>query len=424
MAKKIWNWFSLLGVRDELSDETALTILYNKMALFSTTLLLLFSIFLFLVQVEILFVWTTLMIALIYAAVLVLNGLNKIYWARFCNSFGTVFWVSLYHICFGGFFSQSLAVGAAVIINYVAFRKKMEYMKSLFVVHVGIYFMALIYGINFEPIVQLVEYPISSLVSFVISMGWVTIILIVFHKEREMFIQDLKLKNEALERTTIELERFSYIASHDLKSPLRTIIGFGGMIKKDIKNERYEQVSEKMDYVITGAKQMNYIIEGILELSQVKNIKKEERGELDLNDILEKTIFSITDEINEKNVIIEAAYLPTFWGNEVEFLLLFQNLIQNAIKYNKSSQPIVIISAHQINNVLSISFKDNGIGIDEKYFNQIFEFFKRLHSTSQYEGTGIGLGLCKRIVENYNGQIAVESQIGKGSTFVIQLPIT
>jgi len=393
------------------------------MALFSAIILILFSIFLLAAQIDILFFFTTFGIALIYAMVLVLNGINKIYWARFCTSFGTVFWVSLYYICFGGFFSQSLAVGAAVIINYVAFRKKMKHMKLLFVIHVGLYFMALIYGINFKPIVTLIDYPISSLVSFVISMGWVTIILIVFHREREMFIQSLKTKNEELERTTVELERFSYIASHDLKSPLRTIISFGGMIKRDIKKEQYDAVSEKMNYVMTGAKQMNYIIEGILELSKLKNIKKTERTEIDLNKILEKTLLSLNDEIKEKNAIVQVGNLSTYLGNEVEFLLLFQNLIQNAIKYNKSAQPTVIISTHQSNDILSISFKDNGIGIDEKYFDQIFGFFKRLHNSLEYSGTGIGLGLCKRIVENYDGKILVESQIGKGSSFKIQLPI-
>ncbi len=421
--KNIWNWVSLLGVKEERSDENALTILYNRMAFFSTTLLVLFSIFLYLGQVNVFYVYTTMTIAVVYATVLALNGLDKIYWARFCTSFGTVSWVSLYHICFGGFFSQSLAVGAAIIINYVAFRKQMQYMKLLFVVHAGVYFMALIYGINFEPIIELVNYPISSLVSFIISMGWVTIILIAFHQEREMFIQNLKNKNIDLERTTIELERFSYIASHDLKSPLRTIISFGGMIQRDIEKAKYDDVSEKMNYVITGAKQMNYIIEGILELSQLKNIEKTERVEIDLNKIFRKTILNLTDEINEKKAVIQANYFPVFFGNEVEFLLLFQNLIQNGIKYNESKEPTVIVTAHQNNDVLSIAFQDNGIGIDEKYFDKIFEFFKRLHNVSEYEGTGIGLGLCKRIVENYNGEIVIESQIGQGTCFTINLPL-
>ena len=423
VVKNIWNWVSLLGVKEELSDENALTILYNRMAFFSTTLLVLFSIFLYLVQVDVFYVFTTIAIAIVYALVLVLNRLDKIYWARFCTSFGTVSWVSLYHICFGGFFSQSLAVGAAIIINYVAFRKQMQYMKLLFVVHAGVYFMALIYGINFEPIIELVDYPISSLVSFIISMGWVTIILIAFHQEREMFIQNLKNKNEALERTTTELERFSYIASHDLKSPLRTIIGFGGMLQKDIAKGKYDDVGKNMDYVITGAKQMHYIIEGILELSQLKHIKKTERIEIDLNDIFGKTILNLMDTIEEKKAVVQANNLPLFLGNEVEFLLLFQNLIQNGIKYNESSEPTVIVSAHQNNDVLSIAFQDNGIGIAEEYFDKIFEFFKRLHNTSEYQGTGIGLGLCKRIVENYNGEIIVESQIGKGTCFTINLPL-
>jgi signal transduction histidine kinase len=316
-VKKTWNWFSSLGVKDELDDENALTILYNRMALFSTTLLFLFSAFLFFIQIDTLFVYITFGISLVYATVLVLNRFDKIYWARFCTSFGTVSWVSLYHICFGGFISQSLAVGAAIIINYVAFRKQPKYMKLLFVVHAGVYFMALIYGINFPPIVELVDYPISSLVSFIISMGWVTIILIAFHREREMFIQNLKTQNEVLEQTSLELERFNYIASHDLKSPLRTIISFGGLIKRDIEKEKYTAINEKMNYVITGAKQMNYIIEGVLELSKLKGIKKTERIEVDLNEILAKAQLNLEDDIREKNVIIKSESLSTFLGNEV-----------------------------------------------------------------------------------------------------------
>jgi signal transduction histidine kinase len=416
LGNKIWNRISFLGVSDMFEGENALTILYNRMAFFSTVLLVLFSAFLYIMSIEVFFVLTTLAVALVYASVLVLNGLDKIYWARFCTSFGTVSWVSVYHVCFGGFFSQSLAVGAAVIINYVAFRKQIKYMQLLFVIHVGVYLIALIYGINFEPIIELVDYPISGLISFIISMGWVTVVLIVFHREREMFIRNLERKNE-------ELERFTYIASHDLKSPLRTIISFGGMIKRDMEREKYEEINEKMDFVINGAKQMNYIIEGVLELSQLDNTRKKERTEVDLNNVIQKILLNLANEIQEKNAVIQFNQLPIFLGNEVELLLLFQNLIQNAIKYNKSNQPTVVISAYTTNKLLSIDFKDNGIGIDEAYFSQIFDFFKRLHNVSEYEGTGIGLGLCKRIVENYDGEIIVASQINKGSCFTVRFPI-
>ncbi len=358
-----------------------------------------------------------------YGSVLVLNGLNQIYWARFVTSFGTVVWVSIYHICFGGFFSQSLAVGAAIIINYVAFRKKAEYMKLLFAVHAGVYLMALAYGINFEPLVELVDYPISGLVSFIVSMAWVTLFLIVFHQEREDFIEQLKMKNSELERTSEELERFSYIASHDLKSPLRTIISFGGMIQSDIEKEKFESIHEKMDFLVSGARQMNYIVEGILELSQVKNVKKADRSRIDLNEVLEKAKLNLNSEIESSKAIIRAERLPLFFCNEIEFLLIFQNFIQNAIKYNQSEIPTVDISFTLTAERLSLSFKDNGIGIEEKYFVKIFEFFKRLHTVSEYPGTGIGLGVCKRIIDNYGGTISVDSKLGKGTVFSLNIPV-
>lgn len=421
--KSIWNGLIHLGVKEAHADENQLTKLYNYMALFSFVFLALFSFFLLVTSSPILFFFITFAISLVYAMVLFFNGIDKIYWARFCTSFGTVTWVSIYHVCFGGFFSQSLAVGAAIIINYVAFRKRSKYMKLLFVVHTGVYFIALIYAINYGPIVELVEYPLSSLVSFIVSMAWVTLILIIFHKERESLIKGLKTKNNELKKTSNELERFSYIASHDLKSPLRTIISFGGMIQRDIDRGNYEAIAEKMSYLVSGAQQMNYIVEGILELSQIKNIKEVDRSLIDLNIVLEKAKLNLKNDITLRNAHIESDQLPTFYGNEIEFLLLFQNFIQNAIKYNESERPIIKISTIKNEDNLILNFKDNGIGIEEKYFDRIFEFFKRLHNTSQYSGTGIGLGICKRIVENYSGTIDVKSQIGKGTIFSICLPI-
>ena len=423
MINRIWRRITQLGVSEEHSDENSLTMLYNKVAFFSVTFLVIFSGYLYITPVPLLFFYITLGISFIYALILVFNGLNKIYWARLCTSLGTVTWVSIYHVCFEGFISQSLAVGAAIIINYVAFRKKTEYMKLLFAVHAGIYLLALIYGINFEPIVELVDYPIAGLVSFIVSMSWVTLFLIVFHQERESLIAGLKRKNQELEQTTKELDRFSYIASHDLKSPLRTIISFGGLIQRDIRTQDFEQIGDRLDFLMSSAQQMNYIVEGILELSQIKSIDEEDKSEVDLNRVLEKAKLNLKDEIIESKAVVQVAHLPAFFGNEIEFLLLFQNIIQNAIKYNKSEIPVVEIFAREEEEMLFLSFRDNGIGIDAKYFSQIFEFFQRLHNVSEYPGTGIGLGICKRIVEKYNGSICVESTIGRGATFTVQLPV-
>jgi len=156
--------------------------------------MVLFTTFIYLTETDLLYGWITIGVGIVYGTVLFLNGSNKIYWARLCTSLGTVAWISLYHICFGGFISQSLAVGAAIIINYVAFRKKAEYMKLLFLIHIGVYFVALSYGINHEPIIEYIDFPEAGLVSFVVSMGWVTLILIVFHQEREKLISNLQNK--------------------------------------------------------------------------------------------------------------------------------------------------------------------------------------------------------------------------------------
>ena len=417
------NWLTRLGVQEKNADENQLTILYNIMALFSVIFLLLFAVYLFLTDVPRMFVYITLCTSVVYALILVLNGFNKIYLARLCCSLGTVTWVSIYHICFGGFISQSLAVGAGIIINYVAFRKKAEYMRLLISVHAGIYLMALLYGIYNEPVVELIYYPIAGLISFVVSMAWVMLILIAFHRDREDLINRLKHKNHELENTTNELERFSYIASHDLKSPLRTIISFSNLVQKELKNGNIADIDDKMNYVISGAQQMNYIVEGILELSKIKSFDKTDRTEIDLNKVLGKIKLNLKEEITERNARIISDDLPTFLGNEIEFLLLFQNFVQNGIKYNESEQPIIRIKTLQKNNQLQISFEDNGIGIEQKYFDQIFEFFKRLHNVSEYPGTGIGLGICKRIIDNYDGDIHVESTVGLGTIFTICLPI-
>lgn len=363
-------------------------------------------------------------IGLLYLLVLIFNAFDKIFWARFTSSFGTVLWMSIYHICFGGFISQSLAVGAATISVYVAFRNQAKNPHILALLHLSVFAFALIYSIPNGPIIELIEYPIAALVSFFISMGWVYILLIAYNQEKNSLIQSLMKKNKELEQTTSELERFSYIASHDLKSPLVTIISFGNMIIKDIKGKNYDAVEEKMDYLISGTEQMKYLVEGILELSHVKSIDESERKNIDLNVVLDKALLNLKAEITNSNAVIDASPLPTFFGNEVEILLLFQNLIQNAIKYNVSDQPLIRISANSTKQKLSITFADNGIGIDEQHYDKIFEFFKRLHNSSEYSGTGMGLGLCKRIVENYNGSIAVESEVGKGTRFTLSFPLS
>ena len=230
-------------------------------------------------------------------------------------------------------------------------------------------------------------------------------------------------QNKVLEAQNKELERFTYIASHDLKSPLSNIMGFSDIIEEDLKEGNYQAALEHLSYVQTSSKRMSYLIEDILELSKIRNGSKENRKETNLNEIVKAVQHTFDQEIKKKGVNITCQKLPFYYCNETEFSLLFQNLIQNGIKYNENSMPEINIWSDQTEDILLLYFKDNGIGIEAQHYEPIFEYFKRLHTQTEYEGTGIGLGLCKKIVQNYNGKISVESELKRGSIFVVELPL-
>ncbi|MGB1242947.1 MAG: sensor histidine kinase [Chitinophagales bacterium] len=230
-------------------------------------------------------------------------------------------------------------------------------------------------------------------------------------------------QNKVLETQNEELERFTYIASHDLKSPVSNIMGFSDIIQGELEEGNYELAQQYMAYIQISSKRMSYLIEDILELSKVRNGKKENRQEVSFNDIVKTVKQALLQDIEKKNAQIICQDLPLYSCNETEFSLVFQNLIQNGIKYNKSAKPTIEIWSSESKNSLFLYFKDNGIGIEEKYYTQIFEYFKRLHTQTEYEGTGIGLGLCKRIAENYNGSISVKSNLNQGSVFTLELPL-
>lgn len=236
-------------------------------------------------------------------------------------------------------------------------------------------------------------------------------------------------KTITLEAKNKELERFASIASHDLKAPLRTIGAFAGILSKKTAYLEDPKIQECTQYLEGGVKRMTNIIDDLLEYSQLGQsaIVYQSKN-------LEKMLFivlnSIANNKNRKDIQIEVPRpLPKEVicnGRQIE--QLFQNLIDNAIKYNRSTIKKVNITYQESKKEWIFTIKDNGIGIPKKFKEQVFEMFKRLHGTQEFKGTGIGLAICKRIVENHKGAIAIESEEGKGTTFTFsiskQLPIT
>ena len=404
-------------------EENELIRLYNGMSLLSGLGTLFMTNLAWWIDFPFPYVVVTLCVAQLYTAVIILNALDKIKLARYFISVGSPLWISTTYFLLGGYFGQSLAIMASMAITYVAFRETPRTRLALLVFHLVIFFAASIYVHHYGPLLGLIDFPYDDLIVFIGGLGWATILLFKFDKDRSQLLRDLRDNNRELQDTTEELERFTYIASHDLKSPLRTIISFIGLIEKDLERGRYTQILSNLSFVKTGAEQMHFLVQDILELSKLKSHKIQDRSRIDLNLVMEKALQNLQDEIQEKAVRLDCAPLPHFVGNELEFLLLFQNFIQNGIKYNESQPPVISITTHRSAEQLYLVFTDNGIGIEARYHEQIFQFFKRLHNSAQYSGTGLGLGLCKKIVDNYGGQILLDSRLGTGATFTVVLPI-
>ena len=422
LGLKIWNWISDFGVSQDHPEENLLVRSYNVMSVISALGVIPVILLAYWTDFPSIYLLSTVLVLSLYISVIICNYFEKIYLARYFISVGSPLWQNLLYIVFGGFYCQGAAIMASMAITYVAFQKKQKVKIGLLIYHVVLFFMTNFYVITYNPIFEVINFPYDELVVFIGSLGWAVIVLYAFDRERANLLEDLKTNNKELRNTTEELERFTYIASHDLKSPLRTIISFIGLIERDVTKENYDNLTRNLNFVKSGALQMNFLVQDILELSTLNNLEEKERSLIDLNIIEEKARHNLLNEIEEKNAIIHCEKLPRFLCNDLEFLLLFQNFIQNGIKYNESEQPTVSISSFETDKKLHLSFQDNGIGIDKKYFSKLFKMFSRLHSDKDYEGTGLGLSLCKKIVYNMGGNISIDSELGKGSTFHVNIP--
>jgi PAS domain S-box-containing protein len=224
-----------------------------------------------------------------------------------------------------------------------------------------------------------------------------------------------------LARSNADLQQFAYIASHDLKEPLRTIGSFVRLLEKRYKDSLDEKAHEYIKHSIDGVKRMESLITDLLEYSKVGTEDREfQAAECSL--ILSKTISNLSAAIEESGAVVAYDELPTVMGHPAQLSSLFQNLIGNAIKYRSKETPQIHISAERKKNEWIFSVRDNGIGIDPRFTDRIFAVFQRLQTVGECPGTGIGLAICKKIVELHGGNIWVESDPGNGSTFFFTLP--
>lgn len=234
-------------------------------------------------------------------------------------------------------------------------------------------------------------------------------------QERERLLQEVQRSNK-------ELEQFAYVASHDLQEPLRTVENYLQLLERKYKGRLDDKADKYIHFAVDAVQRMWKLIEGLLAYSRISR-KGEEFKPVDLNDVFSTALSNLSVSIRESHAEISKDELPVVPGDATQLVQLFQNLLGNAIKYRKPDRgPRVRVSVKKAGIEHLFSVQDNGIGIDPKDHDKVFQIFRRLHSRTEYPGTGIGLALCKRVVERHHGHIWVESVPGEGSTFFFTLP--
>ncbi len=239
--------------------------------------------------------------------------------------------------------------------------------------------------------------------------------------ERKRAQEDLENTATALASSNKELEQFAYVASHDLQEPLRMITSYTTLLGRRYSGKLDKDADEFIGYAVDGAKRMQGLIQDLLAFSRV-GTRGKDLVPTDCEAVLAKTLQTLEFTARETAATITYDKLPTVMGDETQLGQLLQNLIGNAIKYRNGNAPKVHVSCRKEGNEWLFGVKDNGIGIEPQYAERVFVIFQRLHTREEYEGTGIGLAVCKKIVERHGGKIWVESELGKGATFHFTLP--
>lgn len=243
------------------------------------------------------------------------------------------------------------------------------------------------------------------------------------NKELKETQAKLEEKIEELNRSNQELEQFAYVASHDLQEPLRKINFYSDFLKRRYHENISGDGEKFIENIISATERMRLLISDILAYSTIEKDRKI-FVRTDLNRIAQEAMNDLEIAIKESGAQIQVGTLPQLEANENQIKQLFENLLSNSVKYTDPARPPQIhIYAETGDDHTTLFFKDNGIGFEEKYLERMFALFQRLHSKDKYAGTGIGLAICKKIVDIHNGEISAESELGKGATFMIRLPL-
>jgi light-regulated signal transduction histidine kinase (bacteriophytochrome) len=234
--------------------------------------------------------------------------------------------------------------------------------------------------------------------------------------------EELAAQAEELARSNTDLEQFAYVASHDLQEPLRKVTSFCQLLQRRYQGQLDERADQYIDFAVDGAKRMQALINDLLAFSRVGRTT-EAFVEVDCDDVLDRALRNLETAVDDVGAEVLRRPLPTVEGDPSLLTALFQNLVGNALKFRSEAPPRIEIGVEQLDGEFSFRMADNGIGIDAAYAERVFVIFQRLHAKELYPGTGIGLALCKKIVEFHGGRIWVDTAVGSGTAVCWTLPV-
>ena len=229
-------------------------------------------------------------------------------------------------------------------------------------------------------------------------------------------IESLLATQAELARSNEELEQFAYVASHDLQEPLRMVASYVGLLERRYRGKLDADADDFIEFAVDGARRMQGLLNGLLDLSRV-GTRGRELEPTESEAALRDSLINLEQAIVDAGAEVTHEPLPAVLGDRMQLTQLFQNLVSNAVKFNTSDKPRVAVTARRAGSMWEIAVADNGIGIDPAHFDRVFQVFQRLHTRDAYEGTGIGLSVCRKIVERHGGTIRPESAEGQGTTF-------
>jgi len=344
---------------------------------------------------------------------------------------GLLLYLSTFSFVFGRSVGCDFGILGVIAISGVLFSQIRSYLSivalAIFLFFIS-YYLETLYGkqvqVKSEEIIYIFIFSMSSVVAYLVIVNFIDTITkqnkILNRLNSKLSYSENKIssQNAQLRIANKDLEQFVYIAAHDLKTPLRNIRSF---IDLELRRNKKETSSDYLNMAQQNTEQLWNVVSDILDYSGVDG-RREKEDWIELNDVYKKAIINLQLQMTESNATVNVQSLPKIYGPEIQMVLLFQNIIENAIKYNTSQNPTIHISAHQNDQVLEIIFEDNGIGIDPSQDDKIFEMFSRVHTEGHYDGTGIGLATCKKILDQLGGKISASPNPTGGSIFTVEIP--